>query len=56
MTQGYSLFHALKDNGVETQFIVYPIAGRSPADPVRQRDVSRRWMDWIDAHFADSLP
>ena len=51
VTQGYSLFHALKDNGVETRFIVYPIAGHSPADPVRQRDVTRRWIDWIDTHF-----
>jgi dipeptidyl aminopeptidase/acylaminoacyl peptidase len=52
VTQGYSLFHALRDNGVETQFIVYPIAGHSAADPVRQRDVTRRWIDWVDQHFA----
>lgn len=55
VTQGYSLFHALRDNGVETRFIVYPIAGHSPADPVRQRDVSRRWLEWIESHFAGDV-
>lgn len=52
VTQGYQLFHALKDNGVTTQFIVYPIAGHSPADPVRSRDVTRRWIEWVERQFA----
>jgi dipeptidyl aminopeptidase/acylaminoacyl peptidase len=52
VTQGYELFHALKDNGVTAQFIVYPIAGHNASDPVRQRDVTRRWVDWIERYFA----
>ncbi len=52
VTQGYELFHALRDNGVTAQFIVYPIAGHNASDPVRQRDVTRRWIDWIDRAFA----
>jgi hypothetical protein len=41
--QSYKLYHVLKDNGVTTQFIAYPVPGHSPTDPVRQRDVDRRW-------------
>jgi len=52
VTQSYKLYHALKDNGVTVQFIAYPVAGHSPPDPVHQRDVYRRWIDWIDRQFA----
>jgi dipeptidyl aminopeptidase/acylaminoacyl peptidase len=53
VSQGFKLYHALKDNGVETKFIAYPIPGHNAADPVRQRDVQRRWIDWIEQHFND---
>ena len=52
ITQSYELFHALKDNGVTTQFFAYPISGHNPADPVRQRDVQRRWMGWMEQYLA----
>jgi dipeptidyl aminopeptidase/acylaminoacyl peptidase len=45
--QSYELYHALKDNGVTTRFFAYPVGGHSPADPVRQRDVDRRWISWL---------
>ncbi|HYV99449.1 MAG TPA: S9 family peptidase [Gemmatimonadaceae bacterium] len=51
ITQSYKLFHALKDYGVTTQFIAYPIAGHNAADPVRQRDVQRRWMGWLEQYL-----
>jgi dipeptidyl aminopeptidase/acylaminoacyl peptidase len=54
VTQSYKLYHALKDNGVPVQFIAYPIGGHFPADPVHQRDVYRRWIDWIEKYFAAS--
>jgi len=41
----------LKDNGVTTQFIAYPISGHSPGDPVRQRDVDRRWIGWLHKYL-----
>lgn len=53
ITQSYKLFHALKDNGVTTQFIAYPVTGHSPSDPVRQLDVNRRWLDWLEKYLAD---
>jgi dipeptidyl aminopeptidase/acylaminoacyl peptidase len=52
VTQSYKLYHALKDNGVKVQFIAYPIGGHFPADPVHQRDVYRRWIDWFELHFS----
>lgn len=51
VSQSYKLFHALRDNGVEVQFIAYPVTGHFPPDPVHQRDVRRRWVEWIQAHF-----
>jgi len=49
--QAYKLFHALRDNGVVTKFFAYPVAGHFPDDPVRMRDVYRRWIDWIDQYL-----
>ncbi len=49
--QSYKLFHALRDNGVVTKFFAYPVAGHFPDDPVRMRDVYRRWIDWIDQYL-----
>ncbi len=51
VTQSYKLYHALKDNGVPVKFIAYPVSGHFPPDPVHQRDVRRRWVDWIAEHF-----
>ena len=51
VTQGFQLYHALKDNGVETKFIGYPLPGHNAADPVHQRDVQRRWMGWLAEWF-----
>ena len=54
VSQPYKLYHALKDNGMPVQFIAYPIRGHFPGDPVHQRDVYRRWIDWINKYFASS--
>ena len=53
-TQAFKLYHALKDNGVDTKFVGYPLPGHNAADPVHQRDVQRRWMQWIADHFEQS--
>jgi dipeptidyl aminopeptidase/acylaminoacyl peptidase len=52
VSQSYKLYHALKDNGVEVKFIAYPVPGHFPPDPVHQRDLRRRWVEWIAEHFA----
>jgi dipeptidyl aminopeptidase/acylaminoacyl peptidase len=54
ITQGYELYHALKDRGVETEFYAYPVGGHSPVDPVRARDVNRRWIEWLDLYLPHS--
>jgi dipeptidyl aminopeptidase/acylaminoacyl peptidase len=51
ITQGYELYHALKDRGVKTEFYAYPISGHSPADPVRMRDMYRRWVEWLSRYL-----
>jgi dipeptidyl aminopeptidase/acylaminoacyl peptidase len=50
-TQSFKLYRALKDNGVPTKFIAYPIYGHNASDPVRARDVQRRWIGWIEQYF-----
>ena len=54
ITQGYQLYHALKDRGIKTEFYAYPVGGHSPADPVRMRDVYRRWIEWLDLYLPHS--
>jgi len=51
ITQGYALYHALKDNGVPVKFVAFPIPGHSPGDPVRRMDMVRRWVDWMDQYL-----
>jgi dipeptidyl aminopeptidase/acylaminoacyl peptidase len=51
VTQSYRFSHALKDNGVTTQFFAYPVPGHFPADPIRARDVYRRWVAWLATYL-----
>jgi dipeptidyl aminopeptidase/acylaminoacyl peptidase len=48
VTQSYKLFNALKERGQDVRMIVYPVAGHSPADPYRARDIDKRWMEWFE--------
>lgn len=50
-TQSYRLFHALKDHGVDVSMVAYPVPGHFPGDPVRSRDLFRRWADFVDKHM-----
>jgi dipeptidyl aminopeptidase/acylaminoacyl peptidase len=47
VTQSYRLYHALRDNGVETKFVAFPVGGHFPSDPVRARSVYRHWIGWL---------
>ena len=55
ITQSYRLYHALRDRGVTTQFFAYPIGGHFPADPVRTRDVYKRWISWLSEYLGDGM-
>jgi dipeptidyl aminopeptidase/acylaminoacyl peptidase len=46
-TQAFKLFRALREAGVETSFVAIPVGGHFPGDPVRTREVFRRWVDWL---------
>lgn len=47
-TQAFKLFRALKEAGVETSFVAIPVGGHFPGDPVRAREVWRRWIEWLE--------
>lgn len=51
ITQSYEMYHALKDNGVTTQFFAYPVAGHFPGDPVHRQDVMTRWIGWLNQYL-----
>ena len=56
IAQSYELYHALRDNGVATKFIAYPTSGHYPGDPVRSRDILRRWLEWLDQYLGPADP
>ncbi|MGC2089090.1 MAG: S9 family peptidase [Candidatus Acidiferrales bacterium] len=49
--QSYEMYHALKDNGVTTQFFAYPVTGHFPGDPVHREDVMTRWIGWLNQYL-----
>ena len=49
--QSYEMYHALKDNGVATQFFAYPVTGHFPGDPVHREDVMTRWIGWLNQYL-----
>jgi dipeptidyl aminopeptidase/acylaminoacyl peptidase len=53
--ESFEWFHGLRANGVTAQFIAYPVYGHSPTDPVHQRDVQRRWIEWMHTYL-DPVP
>ncbi len=55
-TQSYRLYHALRDNNVPVKFFAYPLPGHNAADPVHQRDIDRRWIEWFRAYFNGTAP
>jgi dipeptidyl aminopeptidase/acylaminoacyl peptidase len=51
VVESYEMFHALRDNGVPVKFYAYPTSGHLPQGPVREADVYRRWLFWLDAYL-----
>ncbi|MGB6449935.1 MAG: S9 family peptidase [Steroidobacteraceae bacterium] len=56
IANSYELYRALKDNGVTTEFLAYPISGHGPRDPIRARDVRRRWVEWLAQYLGSAAP
>lgn len=53
-TQAFALYRAMKDNGVETEFIGFGGRTHSSADPVNSRERARLWVDWVKRHIGDT--
>jgi dipeptidyl aminopeptidase/acylaminoacyl peptidase len=52
--QGWEFFRALRDYGVETEFVLYPGAPHGPRDPRHIRDVLERSLGWLTARLLPS--
>jgi len=49
--QSFEFWHALRDEGVQSQLVVYPGEGHHFADPEHQRDLLRRTIGWFEAEM-----
>ena len=54
--QALSYYRALKDNGVETEYIAFPGRGHNPRDPVHSLERARLWVDWVKRHMGAPTP
>ena len=55
-SQALAYYRALKDNGVETEYIAFPGRGHNPRDPLHQLERSRLWLDWVKRHMGTPVP
>lgn len=46
--QAYTLYHALKDRGIKSKFVIFGIDGHGPGDPFHQREAFVRTLDWLN--------
>ncbi|MGH7728490.1 MAG: alpha/beta hydrolase family protein [Vulcanimicrobiaceae bacterium] len=51
ISQSYEMYHALVDNHIPATFVVIPVDGHFPSDPVRAHDVIKLWISWLTAHL-----
>jgi dipeptidyl aminopeptidase/acylaminoacyl peptidase len=49
--QSYEFWHALRDQHVPTQLVVYPNEGHGFVDPAHRRDVLERAVEWFGRHM-----
>jgi dienelactone hydrolase len=56
IANSYELFRALKDNDVTVQFIAYPVSSHTLRDPIRIRDMRKRWVEWIAKYLGTEAP
>jgi dipeptidyl aminopeptidase/acylaminoacyl peptidase len=54
--QSYEFWHALKTEGVKTQFVVYPNEGHSFHDPKHREDVLKRTAAWFNENLKPAGP
>jgi dipeptidyl aminopeptidase/acylaminoacyl peptidase len=49
--QSFEFWHALRDEHVPTELVVYPNEGHSFVDPVHRRDVMERAVEWFERYM-----
>ena len=49
--QEYAFYHALRDNGVDVEYVAFPAHAHFPSDPVRGEEIFKRWIAWYDSHL-----
>jgi dipeptidyl aminopeptidase/acylaminoacyl peptidase len=49
--QAFELYHALKDNGIETEFVGFQGRTHASSDPVNARERTRLWIEWVKRHI-----
>lgn len=54
VTQTYRLFRALKERNRDVRLLLYPVNDHVPDDPVRSRDIDRKWVEWFAERLGDS--
>jgi dipeptidyl aminopeptidase/acylaminoacyl peptidase len=54
-TQAFALYRAMKDNGVETEFIGFAGRTHASADPVNAKERVRLWVDWVKRHLGTAM-
>ena len=52
--QSYEFWHALRDEHVPTQLVVYPNEGHGFVDPEHRRDVMERTVEWFGRYMPPS--
>ncbi|HEV2277525.1 MAG TPA: S9 family peptidase [Acidobacteriaceae bacterium] len=52
--QSFEFWHALRDLGVTTQFVVYPNEGHGFVNPEHRRDVLERAIEWFNLYMPPS--
>jgi dipeptidyl aminopeptidase/acylaminoacyl peptidase len=43
----YEFYHDVRATGTPVEFVIYPVVGHFPRDPVRAEDINRRWEAWF---------
>jgi dipeptidyl aminopeptidase/acylaminoacyl peptidase len=51
ISQSYTYFRVLQDNGIESKFIAFPITGHTPTDPIRTKEMNRFILEWLDKYL-----
>ncbi len=54
--QALTYYRALKDNGVETEYIAFPGRGHNPRDPLHSLERTRLWVNWVKQHMGTPTP